>query len=93
MSEPVIKDLAERALALLPQDAVAWQRDRAALWSNALAGGYLRAYGVLSGITLDDLKCIDRQKSVLTRNTRQFVIGAPANNALLTGARGAGNRR
>ncbi len=82
--------LARRALSLLPEDSVDWAKHRAALWSSALAGGYLRAYGELARIALDDLKCIDQQKSVLVRNTKQFVLGAPANNALLTGARGAG---
>ena len=85
-----MEDLCRRALALLPEDQVNWAEDHAALWSKAVSGGYLRSYSVLSRITLDDLKCIERQKSVLVRNTRQFVIGAPANNALLTGARGSG---
>ena len=90
MSDAPIQRLAQRALILLPEDSVDWSRERAALWSKAVSGGYLRAYGELARITLDDLKCIDRQKSVLLRNTKQFVMGAPANNALLTGARGAG---
>ena len=90
MSESVVERIASRALALLPQDRVAWERDHAALWSKAISGGHLRSYSVLSRITLDDLKCVDRQKAVLVRNTRQFVMGAPANNALLTGARGSG---
>ncbi len=90
MSETPSERLVRRALTLLPEDSVDWAQDRAALWASAHSGGYLRAYGELSHIALDDLKCIDRQKSVLVRNTKQFVMGAPANNALLTGARGAG---
>jgi predicted AAA+ superfamily ATPase len=39
---------------------------------------------------LDQLKEIDAQKERLVRNTAQFVEGRPANNALLTGARGTG---
>lgn len=39
---------------------------------------------------MDDLLCIDRQKAELERNTRQFVKGYPANNALLWGSRGTG---
>lgn len=41
-------------------------------------------------IQLDDLLGIDRQKAELDRNTRQFVRGLPANNALLWGSRGTG---
>lgn len=41
-------------------------------------------------ISFDDLKNIDRQKSLIEQNTRQFVAGLPANNVLLTGARGTG---
>lgn len=41
-------------------------------------------------ITFADLKDIDDQKSRLAENTRQFVRGYSANNALLTGARGTG---
>jgi hypothetical protein len=38
----------------------------------------------------DDLQHIDSQKAQLLRNTEQFVRGLPANNVLLTGARGTG---
>nr|WP_145544853.1 ATP-binding protein [Variovorax boronicumulans] len=39
---------------------------------------------------LDDLQEIDGQKEKIQRNTLQFVEGKPANNVLLTGARGTG---
>ena len=41
-------------------------------------------------IALSDLQNIDRQKALVEENTRQFVDGLPANNVLLTGARGTG---
>jgi len=41
-------------------------------------------------IRLADLKGVDQQKAAIERNTRQFVAGKPANNVLLTGARGTG---
>lgn len=41
-------------------------------------------------VRLQDLHSIDRQKNELVRNTRQFVKGLPANNALLWGSRGTG---
>jgi predicted AAA+ superfamily ATPase len=39
---------------------------------------------------LSDLQNIERQKTLIEQNTRQFVQGLPANNVLLTGARGTG---
>ena len=41
-------------------------------------------------IQLDDLVNIDEQKMMLDENTRRFIEGFPANNVLLTGARGTG---
>ena len=41
-------------------------------------------------MALDDLREIDDQKEKIRRNTEQFVRGRPANNVLLTGARGTG---
>lgn len=41
-------------------------------------------------IRFQDLQNVERQKAAIERNTRQFVSGKPANNVLLTGARGTG---
>jgi predicted AAA+ superfamily ATPase len=41
-------------------------------------------------IGLTDLLGIDRQKQIISQNTKQFVQGRPANNVLLTGSRGTG---
>ncbi len=41
-------------------------------------------------IPFADLKHVDAQKSALVQNTERFIRGLPANNALLTGARGTG---
>ena len=41
-------------------------------------------------IPFDDLKHVDAQKAAIRQNTERFVRGLPANNALLTGARGTG---
>jgi predicted AAA+ superfamily ATPase len=38
----------------------------------------------------DDLQAVEVQKEKIFRNTAQFVQGRPANNVLLTGARGTG---
>src|SRR5690606_32505922 len=39
---------------------------------------------------LQDIQVVDGQKEKIQRNTEQFVQGLPANNVLLTGARGTG---
>lgn len=41
-------------------------------------------------IALKDLRGIEAQMELVDANTRQFVEGVPANNVLLTGARGTG---
>ena len=41
-------------------------------------------------IKLSDLRGIDKQIERVEQNTRQFIDGKPANNVLLTGARGTG---
>jgi uncharacterized protein len=67
-------------------------------WSAAIAWRYRKRGGSgelqpvkhLAAIRLSDLKEVDPQKERLLRNTLQFVAGRPANNVLLTGARGTG---
>jgi predicted AAA+ superfamily ATPase len=44
----------------------------------------------VASLDLSELKEIDGQKEKIQRNTEQFVKGLPANNVLLTGARGTG---
>ena len=44
----------------------------------------------VGAMRLTDLKEIEPQKEKILRNTLQFVSGKPANNVLLTGARGTG---
>jgi predicted AAA+ superfamily ATPase len=70
------------------KEAVAFRwRKRQSLFGNI---GYLQAIRQLPPIHLGDLKNIDRQKDAIVANTRQFVNRLPANNVLLTGARGTG---
>jgi len=52
--------------------------------------GQLQAVMRPALIAFDDLKHVDRQKDVIRQNTERFVRGLPANNVLLTGARGTG---
>ncbi len=53
-------------------------------------GGALHPIHHPHAVDLDQLLGIDRQRTELERNTRQFLAGLPANNALLWGARGTG---
>lgn len=55
-----------------------------------LTRGELEPVGAPALIAFDDLKHVEAQKDALRRNTAQFLHGLPANNALLTGARGTG---
>jgi hypothetical protein len=67
-------------------------------WSAAIAFRYRKRGGSgwvepvrhVAPIRLDALVEVEAQKERLLRNTRHFVAGLPANNVLLTGARGTG---
>lgn len=52
--------------------------------------GYLRSLARTKLIRMQDLHCIDTQKQRVLANTAQFMANLPANNVLLTGARGTG---
>ena len=88
------EQLIRRIESVLPQPLSA-----PADWSASIAWRYRRrssGHGTLepvrhvAAMSLDSLKEIDAQKEKIERNTRQFVEGKPANNVLLTGARGTG---
>ncbi|AFZ83093.1 ATP-binding protein [Candidatus Kinetoplastidibacterium crithidiae] len=59
-------------------------------WRKLGPKGYLHSICNFSKISLDDLSHIERQKNIIDDNTYQFVNGRPANNVLMTGARGTG---
>lgn len=84
--------LIQQISALLPElrQKVDWGRWTAAVWRSHWSGGQLHTYGDIDDIALDDMLHIDEQKLALDRNTRQFLAGLPANNALLWGVRGSG---
>jgi hypothetical protein len=52
--------------------------------------GELREIDTVSFLDQKTLKNVERQKEAIFLNTEQFVKGFPANNVLLTGARGTG---
>lgn len=58
--------------------------------ASLLGGGWLEPVRQVATIHLDELCEVDAQKERMVRNTAQFVAGRPANNMLLTGARGTG---
>jgi len=72
-----------------------WKRSFAFRWrkrpGGAGGGGkYLAPVLHASTIRLEDLQHVDAQKRAIEQNTKQFVLRRPANNVLLTGARGTG---
>ncbi|CAM5781554.1 ATP-binding protein [Ottowia pentelensis] len=87
------EQLITRIEAVLPQPLGAPDWSRAVAWryrKRASGMGVLEPVRHLAAMRLADLKEIDGQKDKIERNTRQFVDGRPANNVLLTGARGTG---
>ncbi len=52
--------------------------------------GRLMPVHSFAAVNLDNLLYVERQKKLLLENTAAFVRGLPANNVLLTGARGTG---
>ncbi|MCL5739778.1 MAG: ATP-binding protein [Betaproteobacteria bacterium] len=92
--------LIERAEQLIARiESVLPQPLGAPDWSASIAWRYRKrssGHGTLepvrhvAAMQLADLKEIDGQKEKIERNTQQFVQGKPANNVLLTGARGTG---
>ncbi len=67
-----------------------WRVSPAFRWRRRGGVGFLQPITHLHRIRLDELYGIDEQKAQIDRNTRQFLAGVPANNLLLTGARGTG---
>ena len=86
-----LRQVLQRLLVWLPGvGAPDWQQTPAARWQPGPLGGGLQAIDATDDIRLTDLHGIDRQRDALVANTRQFLAGLPANNALLWGARGTG---
>lgn len=96
---PTLERLLARAEAVLgrleatlplPPTPPDWESAVAFRWRKSSGRGWLQAIRHPHPIRLSDLETIDDQKERITANTRQFVAGKPANNVLLTGARGSG---
>lgn len=87
-----LKRVLEAAEYLLPKPLpkIDWSVCHAANWKRRSFAGYLEPIDSIEGIRLEDLLGIEKQKHVIEENTRQFLAGLPANNALLWGTRGTG---
>lgn len=94
--KPEVVEQLERVLSsveqLLPKalEPIEWQNTWAANWRRHSFAGYLEPIEHIDQTRLEDLVGIDRQKEILERNTRQFLLNYPANNVLLWGSRGTG---
>ena len=87
------EQLITRIESVLPRPLSAPDWSQAVAWryrKRASGHGALEPVRHVGAIALAELKEIDAQKDKIERNTRQFVDGRPANNVLLTGARGTG---
>ncbi len=87
------EQLMARIESVLPQPMQAPDWAAAVAWryrKRSSGHGALEAVRHVGAMRLADLQEIDGQKEKIQRNTLQFVQGRPANNVLLTGARGTG---
>ena len=87
--------LLQRVEAVLPPAyprAPDWRSGTAFRWRKRAGSNvnYLQPVQHAATIALSDLHNVGPQKQQIERNTRQLVQGRPANNVLLTGARGTG---
>ena len=73
-----------------PPEPPDWKRSIAFRWRKKNGRAAIEPVSHVHRISLKDLQGIDDQKRLVEQNTRQFVEGHPANNVLLTGARGTG---
>ena len=90
-----LEKILERLDALLPPPApqTDWKASVALRWrasGRKGTAGWLQPVTHVHRIRLSDLRGIDKQIERVEQNTRQFLEGRPANNVLLTGARGTG---
>lgn len=87
------EQLMARIESILPQPLGAPDWSAAIAWryrKRSSGHGSLEPVRHVAQVRMDDLQEIEPQKARIARNTEQFVSGKPANNVLLTGARGTG---
>lgn len=98
MQQSTLEHLVEKALKVLTQiesilpppapepDWTAW----AFRWQRKGQLTWLEPIRHLALIDVEDLQYLEQQKTQIERNTLHFLQGKPANNVLMTGARGTG---
>jgi predicted AAA+ superfamily ATPase len=85
------ENLLSRLEGMVSQDTAETEWEAVAFrWRKQHHKGFLKPVAHPHRISLDLLQGIETQKKSLDQNTRQFVNEHPANNVLLTGARGTG---
>lgn len=88
-----VEQLIDRIEAVLPRTLAPpdWDQSVAFRYRKRGSGfGALEPVRHIGAMRLRDLQEIEPQKEKIRLNTAQFVVGKPANNVLLTGARGTG---
>jgi len=88
-----VERLIDRVEVALPRNLTApdWGQSVAFRYRKRGTGqGVLEPVRHIGAMRLQDLQEIEPQKEKIRLNTLQFVSGRPANNVLLTGARGTG---
>jgi predicted AAA+ superfamily ATPase len=91
-----LEQLLNHLETFLPKQLTAeqWESSTAFRWRrrDSIFGsiGFLQPVKYVADISFDDLKNIDRQRDAIRDNTKNFIQKKPANNILLTGARGTG---
>jgi len=100
-TNPALERLIERAEALISriEQVLPLPLQEPKNWNESIAWRYrrrstgqalLEPVRHVAPLGLNELVEIEPQKEKIQRNTEQFVNGKPANNVLLTGARGTG---
>jgi hypothetical protein len=92
-----LEKILERLEQILPPPPppTDWKASIAYRWRRGAGGrnagqSWLQPVRHVHRMKLSDLQGIDAQIAKVEQNTRQFIEGRPANNVLLTGARGTG---
>ena len=91
--EKILDGILQRLEQILPppQPPTDWTASIAFRWRRSgRSEGWLQPVRHVHRMKLSDLQGIAPQIAKVERNTRQFLEGRPANNVLLTGARGTG---
>jgi predicted AAA+ superfamily ATPase len=87
-----LERILDRVEQIVPQkpEPPDWKKAIAYRWRRRANSGFLQPVSSPHKIRLSDLQGISEQKRLVEQNTRQFVESFPANNVVLTGAKGTG---